>query len=172
MRRGRRGLVSLLAVVAALLPVAPASAAVQGPQRFLLMFSGTFVRGGLNQGTAIGSGPVSGVGTLLNTGFEVHPDGTVSGSERLTFGPGSVTIFIRGTQDFRPDFVACYAVFDVVGDWSLGQGSGTLAGTTGSGTFTTRGTMIGVREAGGCRLEGPGTRWIVVDRAEGTATVP
>ena len=149
-----------------------AHAETTGDQRFMISIHGGFVSGTPTFGVAKAWGPVSGMGTSFTLGLTLLPDGSLSGTELLTFDDGSISLDIVGTRSFTFNPIACHARFQTVGTWSLSGGTDSFAGATGSGTFTTDGTIIGVHGTDGCVLEGEGVRFNVTDKAEGTAIVP
>ena len=135
----------------------PASAATTGAQRFVIIDTGP--EG--TPGTAVLSGPVTGVGTSVDVGT----DGTIA----LAGGTISVHHPQTSVNDvFNP--ATCILTIDEAGPYEITGGTGTFAGISGSGTDTVQGTVVFGRTPGGCSQAPIGT--VVVVRASGTTTLP
>ena len=150
---------ALLASVTALVALAGfsgAADAASGPQKFQLVFTGTFTPGASNTGTAVASGTIRGVGQGINSGFLVNPDGTFAGSNKLVFSQGTIFIGFTGhltSSSF--DFRTCLTKITGVGNFTVTGGDGAFTGTTGSGTFSNKVDLVGSQGAGNC--SGPTT---------------
>jgi hypothetical protein len=148
---------TVLALALATLPVAsiagPANAA-SGAQTFRLFFVGSFVAGASNSGPVFGSGPITAVGTAVNSGFIVGENGEFVGNNQLRFSNGTVFVDFQGRLDsFEFDPRTCVTRITGHGTWEVGDASDELEGTTGGGEFTNNVTLVGRRTATGCSTE-------------------
>ncbi len=148
---------SVLALALTALPVlgltGPASAA-SGAETFRLFFIGSFIPGASNAGPVFASGPITGEGTAINSGFLVDENGQFTGNNRLEFDEGTVFVNFEGELDsFNFDPRTCVTRILGHGTWEVADASGSLEGTTGGGTFTNDVTLIGRRTATGCSEE-------------------
>ena len=145
---------SLAALALTALPVVglagPASAA-SGAETFRLFFTGSFIPGASNAGPVFATGPISGAGTAINSGFLVDENGQFTGNNRLEFDEGTVFVNFQGELDsFNFDPRTCVTRIQGHGTWEVADASGELEGTEGGGTFTNDVTLIGRRTANGC----------------------
>jgi hypothetical protein len=155
MKKAAAGLSTVAAAVA--LGAAPAMAAVSGPQNIVIVDTGA---PGV-PGRAVLSGPVSGVGTSVDTedaGTLFLDGGTISVSHPVT----------AANDTFNP--ATCVLTLDESGPYQFLGGTGSYAGISGRGTYTTRGTVIFARTPNGCSEQPIAS--VVLVRASGTTTLP
>lgn len=147
----KKALLASVTAVVALAGFTGMAGATTGPQKFQLVFTGTFTPGASNTGTAVASGTIRGVGQGVNSGFLVNPDGTFAGSNKLVFPQGTIFISFTGHLTGSSfDFRTCLTKITGVGVWSITGGTGAFATTTGSGTFSNTVNLVGSQGAGNC----------------------
>jgi len=131
----------------------PADAA-SGTETFRLFFTGSFVFGASNTGSVFASGPITGAGSAVNSGFIVDQNNQFVGNNRLNFDEGTVFVNFEGELDtFSFDPRTCLTRITGHGTWEVGDANGELEGTTGGGTFTNTVLLIGRRTATGCSTQ-------------------
>lgn len=146
-----------VALGAWLVVAGPAMAATSGDQTFTIV-------GEDNTGTVVASGPITGVGTDVETSDT---------TDTFVFDAGSITISHidnpGGTQSFNP--TTCIGRGTFTGNYTITSGTGAYANATGSGTYSGRFFFVGDRdETGQCAEEG-GFSFFTV-RVSGTTTLP
>ncbi|MDQ3898850.1 MAG: hypothetical protein M3326_16680 [Actinomycetota bacterium] len=152
--RLRKTVVALTLAMAPLVALAGPASAASGAQQFRLFFVGSFRAGASNTGPVFATGPITGAGTAVNSGFVVGPTGEFVGNNQLRFPEGTVFVNFEGQLDsFNFDPRTCVTRILGHGTWEVADASGSLEGTTGGGTFTNDVTLIGRRTATGCSEE-------------------
>lgn len=158
MRRMKKAAAGLSMVAAAVaIGAAPAMAATSGTQNIVIVDTGA--QGA--PGRAVLSGPVSGVGTSVDTedaGTLFLDGGTINVSHPVT----------AANDTFNP--VTCVLTLNESGPYQFLGGTGAYTGISGSGTYSTRGTVIFGRTSDGCTQEPIAS--VVLIRASGTTTLP
>lgn len=153
----RRIIVGLAAAVASLMALAGPAAAATGAQRLVIVFSGP--QG--SPGRIVLSGPLSGVGTSVDT--------ETSGTITLRGGTIDVEHPITSNNDsFNP--VTCKLKIDESGPYQLVGGTGQYAGVSGAGSYSTKGTVVFRKTAQGCSDQPIAS--VVVVRGSGSTTLP
>jgi hypothetical protein len=139
---------ALLALVAGVAHAAPTAAA---PQTFTASF---LTIGGVDKPTfVVAHGPINGVATATQT--EKQKNGAQINYVVLHFERGTVRMTaVEPRFGFRLNSRSCTGPAYGGGTWTITGGTGPYAGLTGKGTFSTGGTALAQRSAGGvCRGE-------------------
>ena len=152
--RLRKTVLALALVIVPVLALAGPASADSGPQTFRLFFIGTFVPGASNAGPVVATGPITGRGTAVNSGFIIDENNEFVGNNQLHFRSGTVLVAFAGQLDsFEFDPRTCITRITGHGTWEVADATDSLEGTTGGGTFTNDVTLISRRTATGCSAD-------------------
>lgn len=149
--RRRRASAAFLAVVAtmAVAVVASASAASSShAQRFVLYTAN--VKGTDAPTVVQATGMVNGLGSETQT--ETQTRGGETNDVTLRLKGGTLRLVAPERFAWKPDLASCSATADGGGTWKIVAGTGPYRGLTGHGTFTSRGVLLGARDAHGACL--------------------
>jgi hypothetical protein len=155
-------------VSAAVALASPAHADVTGKQSFTVV-----VRGGLDGDVITGAARGLVNGALVDQPLESQPgDPPNLNRDVMFFRRGTLTIlttFDGGPGPANP--ASCVAPFELTGTWVIPSGTGAYAGATGSGTFTSHGTVVFQRGEDGCLEDAPPALLVAVFNATGDLTL-
>jgi hypothetical protein len=143
-------LAKLLVVIglAAVIAVAPASAAPPAPQTIAAWF---LTVGASNKPVhVVAKGPISGIGTETQTEKQVGKRQVNVAT--LHFDRGTVRFVAPERFDWKVDMKHCMAHANGGGTFTITGGTGAYAGATGKGTFTSIGTAFAQRTPTGACL--------------------
>jgi hypothetical protein len=146
--RRRHTAAAWLAIVAALCVSATASAARTNSthaQRFVLYTAN--VKGADIPVVVQATGAVNGVGTETQT--EKPSRGGEINYVTLHLKGGTLRLVAPERFAWNPDLSTCSATATGGGTWKIVAGTGAYRATSGHGTFTTRGVLLGARDARG-----------------------
>lgn len=149
--RRRRTTAAWVAIVAALCVSAAAGAAHTSSthaQRFVLYTAS--VKGADIPVVVQASGAVNGVGTETQT--EKPSRGGEINYVTLHLKGGTLRLVAPERFAWRPDLSTCSATATGGGTWKIVAGTGAYRTTSGHGSFTTRGVLLGARDAHGACL--------------------
>jgi hypothetical protein len=149
--RRRRASAAFLAVVTAVGAAAVASASAASSsraERFVLYTAN--VRGKDAPTVVQAAGALSGIGTETQT--ETRTRGGEINNVTLHLEGGTLRLVAPERFAWNPDLASCSASAAGGGTWKIVRGTGAYRTTTGHGTFTSRGVLLGARDAHGACL--------------------